>query len=187
MPRPLAAAAASTIVRRVRILLLTPGLGLGGSERLTLTYARGLDARGHRTLIAHGPPSGLAGIVEEAGVDHRLVLGQRLGVRTLRPWLRNLRTLVREFAPDVIHAQSTRTTLVAALVAPRTPLLTTVHGIEPSEEPLAALLLRLSRARVTAVSQASADGVAAHRLSPPIAVLPPAVDIADLERAASAP
>ena len=40
----------------MRILLLTPGLGLGGSERLTLDYARGLSARGHETLVAHGRP-----------------------------------------------------------------------------------------------------------------------------------
>ena len=175
-----------TIVRAVRILLLTPGLGLGGSERLTLTYARGLNERGHRTLIAHGPPGSLAGIVDEAGVDHRQISEQRLGLRTLGPWLRDVRALIREFEPDVIYAQSTRTTLVSALVAPRTPLLTTVHGIEPSEEAIAAILLRASRARVTAVSQASADGVRHHRLSPPIAVLSPGVDIAELERAGNA-
>jgi glycosyltransferase involved in cell wall biosynthesis len=169
----------------VRILLLTPGLGLGGSERLTLSYARGLSARGHQTLIAHGPPVELVGVVEEAGVDHRLVSERRLGVRTLRPWMRGLRSLLREFAPDVIHAQSTRTTLISALVGPRTPLLTTVHGIERSEEALAAMLLRASRARVSAVSQASADGVLRHRLSPPIAVVPPGVDVAELERAAT--
>ncbi len=170
----------------MRILLLTPGLGLGGSERLTLTYARGLNERGHQTLIAHGPPEILAGVVDEAGVDHRLVSGQRLRLLTLGSWLRDVRALVREFAPDVIYAQSTRTTLVSALVAPRTPLLTTVHGIEPSEEALAAILLRVSRARVTAVSQASADGVRHHRLSPPIAVLSPGVDVAALERAGNA-
>jgi glycosyltransferase involved in cell wall biosynthesis len=170
----------------VRILLISPGLGLGGSERLTLTYARGLEARGHRTLIAHGPPEGLSSIVEAAGVEHRLVHRKRLGVRTLRPWLRALRALVRDFEPDLIHAQSTRTSLVSALVAPRVPLLSTVHGIEPSEERLAALLLRASRARVTAVSQASADGILRYRLSPPIRVLPPGVDVAELERAGKA-
>ena len=168
----------------VRILLVTPGLGLGGAERLTLTYARGLNARGHETLIAHGPPERLAAIADEAGVAHRLLCERRLGLRTLAPWLRSLRSLVKEFAPDVIHAQSTRTTLLSAMVAPRTPLLTTVHGIEPEEEVLAALLLRASRARVTAVSQASADGVLRHHLAPPIVVLPPGVDIAELARAA---
>jgi glycosyltransferase involved in cell wall biosynthesis len=169
----------------VRILLVTPGLGLGGSERLTLTYARGLGDRGHRALIAHGPPEGLVTIAEAAGVEHELVHPQRLGVRTLVPWARALRALVHRFEPDIIHAQSTRTTLVSALVAPRIPLLSTVHGIEPSEEALAALLLRASRARVTAVSQASADGILQQRLSPPILVLPPGVDVGALELAAT--
>jgi peptidoglycan/xylan/chitin deacetylase (PgdA/CDA1 family) len=77
-----------------------------------------------------------------------------------------------------------RTTLAVALSAPRTPLLATVHGIEESEEHGAALALRLSRARVAAVSQASADGLRRHRMAPPVVVVPGGVDIADLQRAA---
>ncbi len=169
---------------RVRILLLTPGLGLGGSERLTLTYARGLNARGHETLIVHGPPEGLAATTRSAGVEHLLVYPERLGVRTLRPWLRALRATVREFQPDVMHAQSVRTALVAAMAAPRTPLLATVHGMEVSQERGAAILLRLSRARVTAVSQDTADGVRRYRIAPPMVIVPPAVDLDLLERSA---
>ena len=166
----------------MRILLVTPGLGLGGSERLTLTYARGLDARGHTTLIAHGPPDGLAGIARSAGVAHQLVSPRRLGAKTLAEWLRALRALCRDFQPDLIHAQSVRTTVAAAMAAPRTALLATVHGIEPAEELGAAVLFRLSRANVTAVSDASADGVRRYRTAPPIVVIPPGVDVAELRR-----
>jgi glycosyltransferase involved in cell wall biosynthesis len=168
----------------VRILLVTPGLGLGGSERLTLAYARGLNARGHTTLVAYGPPVRLAEAADEAGIARRLVSERRLGVRTLPEWLRALHALVREFQPDVVHTQSVRTTVAAALAAPRTPLLATVHGIEESEERGAALALRLSRARVAAVSQASADGLRRHRLAPQVVVVPGGVDIDELARAA---
>jgi glycosyltransferase involved in cell wall biosynthesis len=169
-------------VRSVRILLVTPGLGLGGSERLTLASAHGLAARGHQTLVAHGPPVLIDDVADEAGIARRLVSETRLTTRTLPTWLRALRALVREFEPDVIYTQSIRTTLASALVAPRTPLLTTVHGIEASEERGAALVLRATRARVTAVSEASADGVRRHLLAPPIVVVPPGVDVEELER-----
>ena len=149
----------------VRILLVTPGLGLGGSERLTLAYARGLNARGHATLVAYGPPVRLGDAADEAGIARRLVSERRLGARTLPEWLRALRALVHEFQPDVVHTQSVRTTVAVALAAPRTPLLATVHGIEESEERGAALALLFSRARVAAVSQSSADGLRRHRLA----------------------
>ena len=123
-------------------------------------------------------------MADEAGVALRLVSEHRLSARTLPEWLRALHALVREFKPDVVHAQSVRTTVAAALAAPRTPLLATVHGIEESEELGAALALRASRARVAAVSQASADGLQRHRLAPKVVIVPGGVDIEELERAA---
>ncbi len=167
----------------MRILLVTPGLGLGGSERLTLAYARGLNARGHATLVAHGPPLPLAETADEAGLERRVLSAEPLSARTLPEWLRALHALVREFEPDVVHAQSVRTSVAVALAAPRTPLLATVHGIEESEELAAALTLRASRARVAAVSQASADGLRRHWLAPQVVVVPGGVDIDELERA----
>ncbi len=68
-------AAGSTIVRGVRILLVTPGLGLGGSERLTLAYARGLVARGHDVLVVHGPPERFSDADVE-GISRRRLSGR---------------------------------------------------------------------------------------------------------------
>ena len=177
--------AASTIVRVVRILLVTPGLGLGGSEQLTLAYARGLMARGHETLIVNGPPE-LFGDADVAGLArHRMP--ERLSARTAAAWFRSLRSVAAEFQPDVAYTQSVRTTVIVSAALPLTPLLATLHGIERSEERQAALLLRAARARVTAVSEASADGVRRHRFAPRIEVVPPGVDIEALERSALAP
>jgi glycosyltransferase involved in cell wall biosynthesis/peptidoglycan/xylan/chitin deacetylase (PgdA/CDA1 family) len=176
---------ASTIVRQVRILLVTPGLGLGGSERLTVSYARGLVARGHEVLLVHGPPEELTAS-DMPGVRLHRVAG-RPGASAFTDWFRTLRALLADFSPDVAHAQSVRSALLVAIATPRTPLLVTLHGIEESEERRAALVLRATRARVTAVSQASAEGVGRHHLAPQIGLVPPGVDIEALEHAALQP
>ena len=168
----------------MRILLVTPGLGLGGSERLTLAYARWLGARGHEVRVVHGPPERFAPADVEGISRHRLT--GRPTARTFPDWFRSLRSIAREFRPDIAHTQSVRTMLMVAIALPRTPLLTTVHGIEESEERAAALLLRAGRARVTAVSEASAEGVTRHRLAPDVELVEPGVDIGQLERAALA-
>jgi glycosyltransferase involved in cell wall biosynthesis/peptidoglycan/xylan/chitin deacetylase (PgdA/CDA1 family) len=168
-------------VREVRILLVTPGLGLGGSERLTLAYARWLDLRGHKVLVVHGPPERFAPADVE-GISRHRVSG-RPTAREFPAWFRSLHAVSKQFRPDIAHTQSVRTMLMVAIALPRTPQLTTVHGIEESEERTAALLLRAGRARVTAVSAASAEGVRRHRLAPRVEVVPPGVDIAQLERA----
>jgi glycosyltransferase involved in cell wall biosynthesis/peptidoglycan/xylan/chitin deacetylase (PgdA/CDA1 family) len=166
----------------VRILLVTPGLGRGGSERLTAAAARGLAARGHDVLLVHGPPVQL-GPSETAGIAlHRIA--ERPSARSSFEWVRTLRSLVKEFRPDVVCAQSVRTAMLVAVAAPNAPLLATLHGIKESEERLAALLLRATRARVTAVSEASANGVRRYPLAPHIDLLSPGVDVEALERAA---
>jgi glycosyltransferase involved in cell wall biosynthesis/peptidoglycan/xylan/chitin deacetylase (PgdA/CDA1 family) len=172
-------------VRDVRILLVTPGLGLGGSERLTIAYARGLAERGHDVLLVHGPPERIAA-EEVAGIARRRIEG-RPSRRTLGDWLREMREIIRDFRPDVAHTQSVKTTVVVAMASPLTPILTTVHGIEESEERMAALLLRLSRAHVTAVSEASAEGVRRHHFAPRVELVPPGVDVDALTRAANQP
>jgi glycosyltransferase involved in cell wall biosynthesis/peptidoglycan/xylan/chitin deacetylase (PgdA/CDA1 family) len=172
-------------VRGVRILLVTPGLGLGGSERLTIAYARGLADRGHKVLIVHGPPERVAAD-EVAGIARHRIQG-RLSRRTLGEWHREMRAVIRDFRPDVAHTQSVKTTVVVATASPLTPILTTVHGIEESEERMAAVLLRLSRAHVTAVSEASAAGVRRHHFAPRVELVPPGVDVEALARSAAEP
>ncbi|HET6171099.1 MAG TPA: glycosyltransferase [Gaiellales bacterium] len=169
----------------MRILLVTPGLGLGGSERLTLAYARSLGSRGHDVLVVHGPPERFAP-GDVAGIARHRVQG-RPTAREFTDWRRSLRSIAKEFRPDIAHAQSVKTTLMVALALPRLPLVTTVHGIEESEERAAALLLRGSRARVAAVSEASADGVRRHHLAPRVEIVPSGVDVEALERAALEP
>ncbi len=165
----------------MRVLFVIPTLDAAGAEKLTVGYARGLQERGHETAVAYGlPRHPLRGELEEAGVRAINVSPNALSGRTLLEWARSLRRTVREFRPDVIHAQSVTSALAARLATPRTPLLVTLHGISMSDEPLAALIFRAVRAHLTAVSAATAKGITRFRWAPHVDVLPPGVDLETL-------
>lgn len=164
----------------MRILFLTPTLGLGGSERLTVGYAAGLKQRGHEVAIAYGRTNGQRITTEKAGIPtHELSPADP--EHELRQWIRNLRRLAATQRPDVIHAQSVTTAAIARVAAPRVPLLVTMHGVPTDDEAAAALGLRATFAHVTAVSSATADGLRRFPWSPTVDVLHAGVDIAKLE------
>ena len=100
---------------------------------------------------------------------------------TLREWVQAFREVESEFRPQVVHAQSVTTALVARLASKSVPMLVTVHGISRSDEPLAALLLRAANVKLTAVSEASANGLRRHAWSPTVDVLSPGIDIEQLQ------
>lgn len=164
----------------MRILLLLPTLGTGGAERLSVACAHGLAERGHDVHVAYGFADSQLPNLTAVGIDATRLCDARLSSRTLPAWVRALRGVVRSFRPDVVYAQSITAALAARLAAPTTPLLVTVHGIREADEPLASLILRAGRARVTAVSDAVAEGLRRHRVAPRIEVLPPGVDVEGL-------
>jgi glycosyltransferase involved in cell wall biosynthesis/peptidoglycan/xylan/chitin deacetylase (PgdA/CDA1 family) len=165
----------------MRILFMTPTLGLGGSERLTVGYAGGLKGRGHEVAIAFGIKNQHSIAIQEAGIPTYEIAGAFPGAASAREWVVNLRRLVQELRPDVIHAQSVATAAIARVAAPRVPLLVTMHGVPTADEGTAALALRAASAHVTAVSSATADGLGRFPWSPDIEVLHAGVDIAKLE------
>ena len=160
----------------MRILFLTPTLGTGGSEKLTVGYALGLARRGHDTAVAYGFADSQAGPLREAGLDLFELSPRRLKPWTLHEWARRLRQACSEFRPDVIHAQSVTSAVASRLAAPRVPLLVTIHGISSANEPLASLLLRAADVRLTAVSEASGAGINRHPWAPDVEILGPGVD-----------
>jgi glycosyltransferase involved in cell wall biosynthesis/peptidoglycan/xylan/chitin deacetylase (PgdA/CDA1 family) len=160
----------------VRILFLTPTLGTGGSEKLTVGYALGMARRGHDAAVAYGFADSQAGPLREAGIDLFELTPKRLKPWTLREWAQRLREACSEFRPDVIHAQSVTSAVASRFAAPRVPLLVTIHGISRANEPLASLLLRAANVRLTAVSEASAAGINRHPWSPDVEILGPGVD-----------
>jgi glycosyltransferase involved in cell wall biosynthesis/peptidoglycan/xylan/chitin deacetylase (PgdA/CDA1 family) len=169
----------------MRVVFLTPTLGPGGSEGLTVAYALGMRQRGHEVVVAFGFGNWLGGPLAEAGIALADVSARRLGWMTLPEWVYSLRRLFRSYQPDVVHAQSITASLAARLAAPELPQLVTVHGIDAENEALAALILRLSARRVLAVSDATAAGLRRFRWSPPVELMLPAVDLDVLSGAAS--
>ena len=174
------------ILREVRILFLTPTLGVGGAERLVVAESAALAARGHEVTVAFGVIDVLGEPLAAAGVTRRRVSPQHLGGRTLVSWTRAVRRVVRDSRPDVLYVHSVTAALVARAAAPRTPLLVTVHGIASETEAKAAWILRIIRARVTAVSEQTADGLRRHGITD-VDVLPPGVDVAALQAASRQP
>ena len=173
----------------MRVLFLSPGLGIGGSERLTLRYAEAMLARGHRAGIAHGVERGVAndlvGPAREAGTEVFQISGQPLDYATLPGWAAGLRRAIARFEPTVLHAQSVTTAAAARLAAPRTPLLVTVHGLERADrERLAAVALSGLQATLSAVSEQAATNIRRFWPHPAIEVLPTGIDLGELERSA---
>jgi glycosyltransferase involved in cell wall biosynthesis len=170
----------------VRILFLTPTLGVGGAERLVVAESAALAARGHHVTVAFGAVDVQGAALDEAAVARRMVSRRRLGARSLPAWTRAVRGLVREVQPDVLYAHSVTAAIVARAAAPRLPMLVTIHGIPSESEARAARILRLLRATVSAVSAQTAAGLRRHGL-PDVEVLPPGVDLEALRTATARP
>ena len=116
----------------VRILLASPGMALGGAERVVCSLATGLCARGHDVAV-----SGAAGPLdaELPPEVRRLVLAERgrspLGVAE---WTLLQAVFIRAFRPHIVHAQNTKATVIAAAAArapaaPRRPPVLATHPV----------------------------------------------------------
>jgi glycosyltransferase involved in cell wall biosynthesis len=164
----------------LRILFVTHELGTGGAEKLTVGYALGMAARGHEAAVAFSYRDSQAGPLREAQIELFRLYEPGLRPATFVPWVRRLRTAVRAFRPDVIHAQGVATATAARLADVRVPLLVTLHGISKSDEAVAALLFRAIGAHMTAVSETAATGLLRHRWAPHVDILGPGIDVEQL-------
>jgi glycosyltransferase involved in cell wall biosynthesis/peptidoglycan/xylan/chitin deacetylase (PgdA/CDA1 family) len=164
----------------MRVLFLTPTLGLGGSERLTVRYASGLRERGHEPAIAYGVANYQREATPAAGIPLFELSKSYPAYGAIGEWVREIRRVVKDFRPEVVHAQSIATALVARLASPRTPLLITMHGVAHTDEAKVSFLLRVLQvtgAHVTAVSDATADGLRRFSWCPTIGVFNAGVDV----------
>jgi glycosyltransferase involved in cell wall biosynthesis len=171
----------------VRILIVTPTLAIGGSERLVVTYAMGLRDRGHQVSVAFGVRGSHVPRLRREGIPTHLLSPRYLTPRTLPEWTRTLRGVIRGERPDVVHLQSITAALAAVLAAPAVPRLVTFHGIGEANARIAPLAMRLAGARVTAVSTAAAEVIGAGPFAPPVELLRSGVDVAGIEEAARQP
>lgn len=150
----------------MRILLASPGLEMGGAERVVVQLARGMIERGHEVTI-----SGAGGPLEDevAALDAgRIVLPERgrSPIGAAAAALR-LAAALRELSPEVVHGHNVKASVLAATGARmastrrRPRLIATFHGVEPGEYRAAAGLLRTVDL-VACVSAELVEGLRAH-------------------------
>jgi glycosyltransferase involved in cell wall biosynthesis len=147
----------------VRIVHVIADLGSGGAERMVLLLAADATERGDTVAIAAEEGTWTADIAGAGASWIPLPLLERSTTATLRSAVR-LAPELRRFRPDIVHAHNVRATAAAraavALSARRTTILTTVHGLAPSDYPGAARILRPLTKRVVACAPAVARSLA---------------------------
>ncbi|MDP8959192.1 MAG: glycosyltransferase [Actinomycetota bacterium] len=151
--------------RRLVVLVLIKGLGIGGAEKLIASSAPLWDRRAYDYHVAYVLPwkDQLVPELEEAGVPVHL-LGQNMGQRRMGvspSVVRRLRQLVRHLGADLVHAHLPSMGVLARLVSP-VPVVYTEHNLADSYRWPTRLLNFLTYRRNTvalAVSEAVAESV----------------------------
>jgi glycosyltransferase involved in cell wall biosynthesis len=156
---------------------------IGGAQENTVLTCEGLHARGHRVTLITGPESGPEGsLLERAGAggyELRILPSMRRAVNPLHDWRAraDLRTLLRELKPDVVHTHSSKAGVlgrVAARDAGVPIVLHTIHGLSFNRTqpwPVRRLYCGLERycARFTDRIITVADAMAAQAVSAGVA------------------
>jgi len=137
----------------MKLLLITPELMAGGAERDMINLCRGLTLRGHSaTLACHSGE-----LSPEAEASGARIVELPAHARTsagLRRFGTDLKKLVEEFQPEIVHSQATLPALAARqALGKRLPILVTIHNLRYRiYYPLAAHLLNQAADRVLFVS-----------------------------------
>jgi glycosyltransferase involved in cell wall biosynthesis len=189
------------MTRPLTVVQLLPALESGGVERSTLEIAEALVRAGHRAVVVSAGGR-LVPQLEAAGAEHVALDIGRKSPATLRH-VHGLRRLLRELAPDVVHARSRLPAWIGWLAlrglpervpphanpyvskpqASRPHFVTTVHGLN-SPSRYSAIMARGER--VICVSETVRAHVLRHypRTDPArLLVIPRGVDPAAFPRA----
>ena len=174
MPSPAAPAKLLTVVQMI------PRLHAGGAERSTLEIARALVQAGHRSVVISAGGR-LVEQLQAEGSEHITLDLARKSLLTLGR-LGQLRRLLGEIKPDIVHARSRLPAWLSwwAIkgMTPQPHFITTVHGLN-SPGRYSAILLRGEK--VIAVSQTLRDYVLSHYRwleSSRVRVIPRGIDAA---------
>ena len=101
----------------MQVLLTSPGMGIGGAERVVAMLVTGLSARGHEVVLVAPPGMRDADL---RGIEHvRVTIDDhgRAATGVLRT-AAQLARVIRRSKPDVVHAQNVKS---AAISRPRQP------------------------------------------------------------------
>jgi glycosyltransferase involved in cell wall biosynthesis len=146
---------------RPRILILIKGLGIGGAERLISEGSR-FWSNEFEFRVAYVLPwkDYLVPEIAARGIDVICIGDGRWSLRTPS----RLRTLIRSWHPDLVHAHLPTTAVLARLLAP-VPVIYTEHNLAGSYRPITRALNRATYGRnreVIAVSDAVAESVGGY-------------------------
>lgn len=112
----------------MKILLLITGLGMGGAEKVVTSLADALAAKGHEVLVAY--LAGIAVVLPTHANVQIVNLGMATKFDVVYAFF-NLRQLIRDFQPDVVHSHMIHANMLARLVRLTTPikrLISTAHN-----------------------------------------------------------
>ncbi|HEY2622646.1 MAG TPA: glycosyltransferase, partial [Dyella sp.] len=153
--------AVATPARSLTVVQLIPGLDSGGAERSALEIARALVKAGHQSVVISAGGR-MVQQLEAEGSRHVTLDVGRKSLTTLMK-MGELRRVLRELKPDIVHARSRLPAWMGwwAIkgLKPKPHFVTTVHGLN-SPGRYSAILLRGER--VIAVSQTLRDFMLSH-------------------------
>ena len=121
----------------LRIMHISTRLIRGGSQENTLLTCRGQRDRGHQVALVHGPIHGPEGSMADdvpAGIERMESSHLLRDPAPFREWRceRELRTLIRDWKPDVVHTHSSKAGILgrrAAWSECVPAIVHTVHGM----------------------------------------------------------
>ncbi|MDP8947361.1 MAG: glycosyltransferase, partial [Actinomycetota bacterium] len=115
--------------RPIRLLLVVDSLEVGGAERQVVDLAVVLRRHGYGATVACSVAGDLSGVLEEAGVPVRPLLGRLAKRRLSLAYARRLRRILRRERFDLVHAHIYASVVAAAIATLRTdvPLVITEH------------------------------------------------------------
>lgn len=144
----------------MRILYVITGLGIGGAERVVSALADAVATRGHEVRLAY--LTGEALTTPKREEVKTIALNMRGRWQVLAAYM-DLRSLVNEFQPDVVHSHMVHANILCRLLrlTTRMPLLITTAHTRNEEGRLRMLGYRLTRALPDLTTNVSAEAVSA--------------------------
>lgn len=114
----------------MKILMATMGLDIGGAETHIVELSKALQSQGHQILIASAGGAYVQEI-REAGILHYKVPMKRRNLGELRQAYGQLREIILEEKPDVVHAHARIPGFLCGLLHKRMkfPFVTTAHWV----------------------------------------------------------
>jgi glycosyltransferase involved in cell wall biosynthesis len=145
----------------MKFLLLITGLGMGGAETVVTSLADALAIKRHEVLVVY--LTGIAVVLPTHTGVQVVNLGMVTKFDVVRAFF-ELRRLIRDFQPDVVHSHMIHANLIARLIRLTTPikqLISTAHSSNEGGK-LRMLAYRLTDSLADISTNVSEEAVAAY-------------------------